>query len=72
MVQRLVALAEALDPAQALDEPFSAVPVIAQLPGGSLDGAIYKTRISGLAQVVQSQLLIPRTSSSKAAAVAAA
>ena len=60
MVQRLVALAEALDPAQTLNEPFSALPVVAQLPGGSLDGAIYKTRISGLAQVVQNQLTHPK------------
>ena len=61
LVQRLVALAEALDPAQALDEPFSALQVVGQLPGGSLDGAIYKTRISGLAQVVQAQLDEPKS-----------
>lgn len=61
LVQRLVALAEALDPAQALDEPFSAKSVIDQLPGGSLDGAIYKTRISGLAQVVQARLGTPKS-----------
>lgn len=61
LVQRLVALAEALDPAQALDEPFSAIQVVDKLPGGSLDGAIYKTRISGLVQVVQARLEVPRS-----------
>ena len=55
LIHRLVALAEAVDPAQALDEPFSAADVVAQLPGGGLDGAIARMRFSGLAQVVQSQ-----------------
>lgn len=54
LVHRLVALAEAVDPAQALDEQFSATDVVAQLPGGGLDGAIARMRFSGLAQVVQS------------------
>jgi hypothetical protein len=49
----LVALAEAVDPAQALDEPFSATDAIAQPPGGGLDRAIARMRFSGLAQVVQ-------------------
>ena len=53
LIHRLVALAEAVDPAQALDEPFSATDVVAQLPGGGLDGAIARMRFSGLAQVVQ-------------------
>ena len=53
LIHRLVALAEAVDPAQALDEPFSATKVVAQLPGGGLDGAIARMRFSGLAQVVQ-------------------
>jgi hypothetical protein len=53
LIHRLVALAEAVDPAQALDEPFSATDAVAQLPGGGLDGAIARMRFSGLAQVVQ-------------------
>lgn len=53
LIHRLVALAEAVDPAQALDEPFSVTDVVAQLPGGGLDGAIARMRFSGLAQVVQ-------------------
>jgi len=53
LIHRLVALAEAVDPAQTLDEPFSATHVVAQLPGGGLDGAIARMRFSGLAQVVQ-------------------
>jgi hypothetical protein len=53
LIHRLIALAEAVDPAQALDEPFSAADVVAQLPGGGLDGAIARMRFSGLAQVVQ-------------------
>jgi hypothetical protein len=54
LTHRLVALAEAVDPAQALDEQFSAASAVAQLPGGGLDGAIARMRFSGLAQVVQS------------------
>jgi hypothetical protein len=53
LIHRLVALAEAVDPAQALDEPFSATDIVARLPGGGLDGAIARMRFSGLAQVVQ-------------------
>jgi hypothetical protein len=53
LTHRLVALAEAVDPAQALDEQFSATDVVAQLPGGGLDGAIARMRFSGLAQVLQ-------------------
>jgi hypothetical protein len=55
LIHRLVALAEAVDPAQALDEPFSATDAVAQLPGGGLDGAIARMRFSGLAQVVQAR-----------------
>jgi hypothetical protein len=54
LVHRLVALAEAVDPAQALDEPFSSAETIAQLPGGELDGAIARMRFSSLGQVIQS------------------
>jgi hypothetical protein len=57
LIHRLVALAEAVDPAQALDEPFSATQVVKQLPGGGLDGAIARMRFSGLAQVVQGHFL---------------
>jgi len=53
LTHRLVALAEAVDPAQALDEQFSATDAIAQLPGGGLDGAIARMRFSGLAQIIQ-------------------
>jgi hypothetical protein len=53
LTHRLVALAEAVDPAQALDEQFSAADAVAQLPGGGLDGAIARMRFSGLTQVVQ-------------------
>jgi hypothetical protein len=53
LIHRLVALAEAVDPAQALDEQFSATAVVAQLPGAGLDGAIARMRFSGLAQVIQ-------------------
>jgi hypothetical protein len=56
LIHRLVALAEAVDPAQALYEPFSAADAVAQLPGGGLDGAIARMRFSGLAQVVQGRL----------------
>jgi len=50
LIHRLVALAEAVDPAQALDEQFSATDAVAQLPGGGgLDGAIARMRFSGLA-----------------------
>jgi hypothetical protein len=56
LIHRLVALAEAVDPAQALDEPFSAANAVAQLPGGGLDGAIVRMRFSGLAQVVQAHV----------------
>ena len=55
LIHRLVALAEAVDPAQALDEQFSATDAVAQLPGGGLDGAIARMRFSGLAQVLQSR-----------------
>ena len=55
LIHRLVALAEAVDPAQALDEQFSATDAVAQLPGGGLDGVIARMRFSGLAQVLQSQ-----------------
>lgn len=61
LVHRLVALAEAVDPAQALDEQFSATDVVAQLPGGGLDGAIARMRFSGLAQVVQSHFDVPKS-----------
>ena len=40
LIHRLVALAEAVDPAQALDEQFSATDAVAQPPGGGLDGRI--------------------------------
>ena len=53
LTHRLVALAEAVDPAQALDEQFSATDTVAQLPGGGLDEAIARMRFSGLAQVIQ-------------------
>jgi hypothetical protein len=53
LTHRLVALAEAVDPAQALDEQFSATDAVKQLPGGGLDGAIARMRFSGLAQVIQ-------------------
>jgi len=53
LTHRLVALAEAVDPAQALDERFSAADAVRQLPGGGLDGAIARMRFSGLAQLVQ-------------------
>lgn len=53
LTHRLVALAEAVDPAQALDEQFSTADVVARLPGGGLDGAIARMRFSGLAQIIQ-------------------
>ena len=53
LTHRLVALAEAVDPAQALDEQFSAADAVAHLLGGGLDGAIARMRFSGLAQVIQ-------------------
>jgi hypothetical protein len=56
LTHRLVALAEAVDPAQALDEQFSTAKAVAQLPGGGFDGAIARLRFSGLAQVVQAHL----------------
>ena len=55
LIHRLVALAEAVDPAQALDEQFSATDAVARLPGGGLDGAIARMRFSGLAQLLQSR-----------------
>jgi len=55
LIHRLVALAEAVNPAQALYEPFSVTAAVAQLPGGGLDGAIARMRFSGLAQVVQTR-----------------
>jgi hypothetical protein len=55
LIHRLVALAEAVDPAQALDEQFSAADALSRLPGGGLDGAIARMRFSGLAQVLQSR-----------------
>ena len=61
LVHRLVALAEAVDPAQALDEQFSTTKAVAQLPGGGLDGAIARMRFSGLVQVVQSYLNSPKS-----------
>ncbi|MGB3763434.1 MAG: PD-(D/E)XK nuclease family protein [Ornithinimicrobium sp.] len=61
LVHRLVSLAEAVDPAQALDERFSAAEAVAQLPGGGLDGAIARMRFSGLAQVVQSEFGAPKS-----------
>jgi hypothetical protein len=61
LIHRLVALAEAVDPAQALDEQFSANDVLAQLPGGGLDGAIARMRFSCLAQVVQSHFAKRKT-----------
>jgi hypothetical protein len=61
LVHRLVALAEAVDPAQAPDEQFSVVDVVAHLPGGGLDGAIAKMRFSGLAQAIQPLLIDPKS-----------
>lgn len=55
LTHRLVALAEAVDPAQALDEQFSTTDAVAQLAGGGLDGAIARMRFSGLAQVIQAR-----------------
>jgi hypothetical protein len=60
LVHRLVALAEAVDPALALDEQFSAADAVAHLPGGGLDGAIARMRFSGLAQLLQSQFAIAK------------
>jgi hypothetical protein len=54
LIHCLVALAEAVDPAQALDEQFSATDAVARLPGAGLDGAIARMRFSGLAQLLQS------------------
>jgi hypothetical protein len=53
LVHRLVALSEAVSPAQSLDETFSVAETVKKLPGGGLDGAIAKLRFSGLAEVVQ-------------------
>jgi hypothetical protein len=61
LTHRLVALAEAVDPAQALDEQFSAADAVAQLPGGGLDGAIARMRFSGLAQVIQAHFDKPKS-----------
>jgi hypothetical protein len=61
LTHRLVALAEAADPAQALDEQFSAADAVAQLPGGGLDGAIARMRFSGLAQVIQTHFDEPKS-----------
>ncbi len=61
LIHRLVALAEAVDPAQALDEQFSATDAVAQLPGGGLDGAIAWMRFSGLAQVLQSHFVTAKS-----------
>jgi hypothetical protein len=47
LIHRLVALAEAVDPAQALDEQFSATDAVARLPGGGLDGAIARCASAG-------------------------
>ncbi|MGQ0844380.1 MAG: hypothetical protein ACT4QF_09610 [Sporichthyaceae bacterium] len=54
LVRRLVALAEAVDPAQALDEPFIVTDLLADLPDHGLDASIAKMRFSQLAQVIQS------------------
>lgn len=61
LIHRLVALAEAVDPAQALDEQFSATDAVAQLPGGGLDGAIARMRFSGLAQEIQAHFDEPKS-----------
>jgi hypothetical protein len=55
LIHRLVALAEAVDPAQAPEKQFSAADAVAHLPGGGLNGAIARMRFSGLAQLLQSQ-----------------
>lgn len=55
LVHRLAALAEAVDPAQALDEPYFPAAVVKQQFGRGLDGAIARMRFSGLAQVIQDQ-----------------
>jgi hypothetical protein len=54
-IHRLVALAEAVNPAQAPEEQFPAPAAVAHLPGGGLNGAIARMRFSGLAQLLQSQ-----------------
>lgn len=54
LIHRLVALAEAVDPALSPDEQFSASDAVALLPRGGLDGAIARMRFSGLAQIIQS------------------
>lgn len=61
LVHRLVALAEAVDPAQALDEQFSATDAVAHLPGAGLDGAIARMRFSGLAQLLQAHFTTTKT-----------
>jgi hypothetical protein len=61
LVNRLVELAEAVDPAKSLDEQFSVTDVVAQLPGGGLAGAIACLRFSGLAQIIQSHFAEPKS-----------
>jgi hypothetical protein len=61
LIHRLVALAEAVDPVQALDEQFSTADAVAHLPGGGLDGAIARMRFSGLAQLIQSRFVTAKT-----------
>lgn len=63
LIHRLVALAEAVDPAQTLDEPFFAASVDDQRPGVGLDGAIARMRFSGLGQVIQKDHFPGRTKS---------
>ena len=53
LVRRLVALAEAVDPAQARDEPFLAHDLRSLLAHAGLDGAVARMRYTALAQTIQ-------------------
>lgn len=60
LVHRLLSLAEAVNPAQTLDEPFALPAGVNELLGTGLKGDVTRLRFSHLARIIQSRFPGPR------------
>lgn len=60
LVHRLLSLAEAVDPAQTLDEPFAVPAEVNALLGTGLKGDVTRLRFSYLARIIQSRFPDPK------------